>query len=100
MSIVQFKRPEPVQAHSEGTAVCLACRHEWAAVAPVGEQTLDCPSCKLPRGLWKYNFGAQQGDRLFLCLCGSEALTAYQRAGHFYLKCMACGDDHTEAIFG
>jgi hypothetical protein len=86
--------------HWEGTCVCLGCKHEWHGVGPIGVTQLDCPQCELPKGVVKYPFGAQPGDLLFECTCGSEALTAYTRTGRFWLRCMACGIDHTEAVFG
>lgn len=85
--------------HWEGTCICLGCRHEWHGVGPVGNPEITCPECDLPKGVAKFLFGAQPGDLMFTCLCGSEALTAYQRAGKFWLRCMACGTDHTEAVF-
>lgn len=88
------------QPHWEGPCVCLGCRHEWHGVAPVGEMFVDCPSCGLPKGHPKHPFGAQQGDTVFECSCGSEALTAYKRKGRFYMLCMACGTNQTSAIYG
>jgi hypothetical protein len=86
--------------HWEGPCKCIGCGHEWHGVAPIGTMWVDCPSCELPKGHPKHPFGAQEGDLIFTCNCGSEALTAYQRKGRFYLRCMACGDEHTEAVFG
>jgi len=34
-----------------------------------------------------------------LCI-GCEALTAYLREGRLHLKCMSCGTEQTEAVFG
>jgi len=52
--ILQFqkpeKEPEEIDPHMSGFAVCIACRHEWMAVVPVGVIDLQCPSCNLPRG--------------------------------------------------
>ena len=90
---------EKREPHLCGTVTCLACRHEWEAVAPVGcADGLECPSCALPRGVWKYNFGAQEGDAVLTCDCGNDVLTAYRRDGAHYVKCMACGDDLSDCF--
>ena len=36
--------------HVEWPARCLACKHEWCAVAPVDHGWLECPSCHEMRG--------------------------------------------------
>lgn len=101
MTVVSFAAAKAErEPHWTGTARCIGCQHEWQAVAPMGTFDLECPSCHLMKGHPKHPFGAQPGDLLFLCNCGSEALTAYHRKGTFYLKCMACGTDQTAAIFG
>ena len=38
------------EPHLSGAAVCLACKHEWVAVAPVGTVWMECPACSLERG--------------------------------------------------
>lgn len=102
MSVVQFKRPErkPNDPHLSGGAKCIGCGHEWVAAAPVGTITLECPCCSAMRGVWRYPVRAAEGDILYRCDCGCEALTAYKRGGYFYIKCMCCGVEHTEALFG
>lgn len=52
------------------------------------------------KGIWRYPVGPSAGDMLFRCMCGCEALTAYLREGRFHLKCMSCGTEQTEAVFG
>lgn len=52
------------------------------------------------KGVWRLPVGAQEGDLEFRCTCGGPALTAYQHKGRFYLRCMSCGTDQTEAVFG
>lgn len=104
MTVLPFKAPT-VQVDvswAEGKAKCIACQHEWVAVALLGGQPFECPSCKLEKGMFKYPFGAKAGDREFSCLCGCEALVAYQRGRDnlFFLRCMNCGSDQTEAVFG
>lgn len=91
------------QPHWQGKAICLGCRHEWEAIAPMGTYTdLECAECGLFKGVTKHPFGCDEGDLEFRCTCGCEALTVYKRAkdGRFYTRCMACGTDHTAAIYG
>lgn len=96
--VVEFRRPEP--PHLAGEAVCLGCRRRWVSVAPVGVWQLECPECGTMKGIFTQPVGASEGDQVFVCDCGSEALTAYFRSGRFYFRCMSCGTDHTEAVFG
>jgi len=100
MSVVPFQRPEKPEPHMSGQAVCIGCRHEWVQAAPIGTWQYECPNCGAMKGLFKHPVGAIEGDLAFVCNCGCEALTAYQRYGKFWLRCMACGVDHTESIFG
>lgn len=99
-NIVKFapRRPE---RYCEGPAQCIACKHRWAAAAPVGVRWLECPACGTMRGTWRHAVEASPGDYEFSCnCCGGNALTAINRKGLFYLMCMGCGVDHTEAVFG
>jgi hypothetical protein len=103
LSVIPFRRPEP-EVPSEpwiaGEAICIGCQHKWAGTAPVGTWRLDCPTCGSGNGIWMNPIGAQVGDLAFTCICGCEALTAYQRYGKFWLRCMSCGTDQTSAVFG
>jgi hypothetical protein len=99
VSVIEFKRPEKHESWGQGLAICIGCRHEWHQVAPVGDFQFDCPSCGSNKGIFKYPFGAHVGDSVFKCNCGCEALTAYMHKGKFWLRCMNCGVDQTEAIF-
>jgi hypothetical protein len=101
VTVVPFHRPEPADPHMTGEAKCLCCGDKWVAVAPVGTRFLERAKCGTFQGVWHNPVGAQEGDLQFYCAsCGGEALTAFKRGGHFYLLCMGCGIDHTEAIFG
>lgn len=72
--IVQFPRrereQEQEQGYAAGTAVCSGCKHEWAAVAPIGAVEMECPACGTHKGLWKYPF-TPSGDVQWACNCGS-----------------------------
>jgi hypothetical protein len=35
-----------------GIAACDVCGHEWAAVAPVGVEALECPNCGAMAGAY------------------------------------------------
>ncbi len=91
---------EKREPHWAGPVKCIGCGHEHVAVAPMGTMFLECPSCNELKAHPKYAFGAPEGASLFLCNCGSEALTAYFYKGRFKIMCMACGADHAEAILG
>lgn len=90
------------QPHWGGPAICIGCRHEWVAVAAVGVEWIECPSCLEPKGHPKRPFGADVGDSVFECKCGCEAMTAYVREKdrRFVFRCMGCGTDQTSAIWG
>lgn len=74
--------------HLAGVAVCLACRHEWAAVAPSGAPTLECPECGLDRGVFS---AAPLPEIIFECLCGCG--TFYIEPG-IIARCTHCGSQH------
>ena len=50
---------EGYDPHLEGPAKCLACKHEWHAVARTGEDSVDmvCPKCDTRRGQFQYPAG-------------------------------------------
>lgn len=56
--------------HLSGSARCLACQHEWVAVAPVGSIWLECPACSLIRG--RYFEPAEKPARHWTCNCGCD----------------------------
>ncbi len=101
MGVVSFAAErEARQPHWTGTVKCVGCGAEHEATAPMGTEWVECASCHFPKATPKYPFGAQNGDLVFRCNpCGGEALTAYQREGRMYVRCMGCGTDHTEAFY-
>lgn len=103
MSVISFaKAREERTPRWEGQAVCLGCRHIWDAIAPIGtNDSLECPSCDLPKGVIRNLFGAPAGALELHCDCGSHVLTAYKRAsdGLFVVRCIGCGADLTSAFF-
>lgn len=71
--------------HLSGKALCLACRHEWAAVAPVGTVWLECPSCTLSRG--RFVNAVEREGAHWHCACGNDLF--YATPDGFY--CPNCG---------
>lgn len=101
MTVISFAaKREERQPHWQSRCVCLGCRHEWEGVGPMGVQMgLNCPECTLPKGTVKHPFGAKPGDLVLACNCGGETLTAYKRKGRFWVRCMGCGNDLTQAFY-
>lgn len=62
------RRPNP---HASGEAFCLDCKHTWAAVAPTGTIWLECPSCGLVRGRFKYQHESDTRPH-WHCYCGND----------------------------
>jgi len=103
MSVVSLSAErEARQPHWAGAVHCVGCQHEWQGVAPVGTLWLECPECHEPKGHPKYPFGGGVGDYEFECNCGGTAMVAYKRGTdmRFFIRCMGCGTDQTNSIFG
>jgi hypothetical protein len=86
--VVPMIRPvEKVEPHLAGLARCLACHHEWSAVAPMPcREMLECPSCGCFRGVFKHEV-VREGDR-FECFCGNFYFIIASRGTY----CPNCGD--------
>ena len=56
--------------HVSGPARCLACKHEWVAVAPTGVTWMECPSCSLIRG--RFVFPHQRDGLVWKCFCEND----------------------------
>lgn len=56
--------------HLSGDAKCLACGHQWVAVAPVGTVWLECPACSLERG--RYVAQVERPGPHWHCGCGND----------------------------
>ncbi len=52
--------------HTQGTAHCLECDHEWLAIAPDDTINLECPKCGMCRG----EFMGMAYTELMHCMCG------------------------------
>lgn len=71
--------------HSAGRARCLACKHEWVAVAPTGVTWMECPACLLERGRFVGQHEVE-GPHWF-CPCGNNLYFATPEG----LYCPNCG---------
>ena len=71
--------------HLSGPAICTHCKHEWQAVAPVGNHTnLQCPECGLHHGI----VGAPVvPPEWWECRCGGELFYLTRQGA----QCRACG---------
>lgn len=96
VSLQEWK--EENRPHWTGPCVCIECRKEFVAVAPMGVLWVECPDCGLTKGHPKHPFSCREGEALFVCGCGSEALTAFFRSGQLHIMCMACGSDVTNEV--
>lgn len=61
---------EEREPHMSGKARCLACKHEWEAVAPLGTIWLDCPECTLERG--RFIGPCERDGSFWRCNCGNH----------------------------
>lgn len=77
----------------QGPALCIACKHEWTAVAECGDAVFDlvCPECDTRRGQFKYPIEDLPEDTIrWACGCGSTMFQlVYLDAQGYYAK----GDD-------
>lgn len=74
--------------HLAGQARCLACRHDWIAVAPVGVVWLECPSCGGHRGFFGGPCEPAEGEERWECgTCGCQVFYI----GPTVTRCCGCG---------
>lgn len=62
------------QPHQAGPARCIACKHEWVAVAPVGLDVFECPACGCHKGTYA-GIAARNDVPLWQCKCGCTVFT-------------------------
>lgn len=81
------------ERHYSGEARCIRCKHEWVAVAKVGDIFLECPSCECISGVPKHPFMADEGCLIFVCEnCTSEFFYIEKYKGETAICCGGCGD--------
>lgn len=85
----KWREEEPDDPHISGKARCIACAHEWVAVAPTGTTWLECPSCHTEKGL--YRFPCEQDAAHWKCGCGNW----YFAVTHEGYYCPNCGEWQT-----
>lgn len=79
-----------LERHTTGVAICVHCRHEWAAVTPVGAGSLECPKCGTHRATWKHPFAAE--TPIYHCRCGNEYFVLHTDP----ILCANCGTQHSD----
>lgn len=84
-TIVPFP-PKP-EEHLTGDAVCSACNHRWAAVAPVGTTALECPRCHRSFGEFTHPVSPPDGAYLWICGCGHTTFVLTPSGA----RCRSCG---------
>ena len=85
MSNVTPIKPRPEQT-ALGPAFCIACDHNWSAVAPTGTTELECPNCHAVKGHWKFEFYPSVGQSVRECNCGNQ-LFYLTPDGHMCANC-------------
>ena len=99
MTVVSLaKWKEENSPHWCGKVKCIACKHEWDGVGEIGNMWVECPSCERVTGTPKYAFAGRQGDSIYTCNCGSEAMTVFYRGNDLRMICMSCGIDHSDVV--
>ncbi len=81
------------QPHLSGPARCQHCKHEWIAVAPVGQYAgLDCPGCDSSRGYFTQHVTPADGVERFACsACDCQVFTVRREGA----QCIGCGVLHS-----
>lgn len=74
------------QPHMQGLAVCLACKHEWQGVSPIGVCDLECPECGLMKGVY-YSNCLPDDKPIWTCNCGCHHFVLLES----YFMCVHCG---------
>ena len=76
--------------HTSGPAMCIACNHEWIAVAPVGIVGFDCPSCGSARGI-RAGHVFDEDENLNCSKCDSFAFGLLRNGN---AQCLNCGEEY------
>ena len=87
MSVVPFRRPEPVDPHSEGPALCIECGHRWQAVAPIGAVNFECPACGTVKGVWVHACEPIDETHQWRCQCGGAFFNLYPTGAPMCARC-------------
>lgn len=87
---------DSVREHLQGGMKCLACKHQWKGVAPVGAVGFECPECHCLRAVWMHPLNVSEGEKLFICLACDGTLFKIQPESAF---CVGCGESHKRELF-
>ena len=71
--------------HMTGMARCVACGHEWQAVAPVGTHEFECPSCNATKGYMAHS--VVRGETRVVCDCGCDVFRIHPDHGPYCVNC-------------
>ena len=80
------KAKQEREPHLSGKALCLNCKNQWQAVAPVGTLDLECPNCSLPQG--RFMGLVEDPDPHWTCNCGNQFFHITQKR----IYCVSCGN--------
>ena len=72
-----------------GPARCMACKHEWVAVAPAGTTELECPHCGAMKGFFLGTMDVPVGETHWTCRCGSDIFRISGKTKDIF--CANCG---------
>lgn len=86
--------------HMQGEARCLACGHEWQAVAPVGTKvhniddsvTMTCPACDASKGVMKHFVQLSWAPSWHCNSCNGFLFSAVLIKSTPTLACASCGN--------
>ena len=73
------------EPHMSGAAHCVACHHEWMAVAPLGTHELECPACGGSKAYFAHP--VMRGDEKFVCNCGCDVFRIGRLIGPYCVNC-------------
>jgi len=80
------KKSDP---HLSGEARCIACGHEWVAIAPTGGTELECPECRAMLGMFIWPT-TPKSEMVWTCDCGCQLFYIVDTGN----QCYRCGDVH------
>ncbi len=84
MGVIAFQRPEKFEPHLTGKARCAVCQHEHVAVAPIGVEWMECPSCGLNKTRFVHD--ALPDESIWQCGCGCDVFRIVP-SGTFCIHC-------------
>lgn len=81
--------------HTFGDIICLACKHNWQGVTPVGKEGFECHNCGLFRGVRAGLSGPPEGSIALVC---NQCQNTYWWVLPHCLMCANCGTQGTTKI--